>query len=139
MVSLTLAEVRDRHGGVLPPDAVLRGDDAPASSAPAVRATRYGRAARFAVYNAFIDVTMRSLTGAEVKVWFVLFRDTKATGTARTGQGDIARRAGLSVRAVKLAVKSLADKGLIRVVRRGGMRSGPSVYMVHATGVSVPP
>ena len=49
--------------------------------------------------NAFADFALADLTGAEAKVWLILFRDTKAaTGTARTGQADIARRAGLSSR-----------------------------------------
>jgi hypothetical protein len=43
--------------------------------------------------NAFVDFSMAGLTGAEVKVWLILYRDTKATGLARTGQTDLARRA----------------------------------------------
>jgi hypothetical protein len=47
------------------------------------------------VLNAFTDFALADLTGAEAKVWLILFRDTKAaTGTARTGQTDIARRPG---------------------------------------------
>ena len=62
--------------------------------------------------NAFTDCALPTLTGAETKVWLILFRDTKAaTGTARTGQTDIARRAGLSARSVKLAVGTLAENG----------------------------
>jgi DNA-binding GntR family transcriptional regulator len=66
-----------------------------------------------------------------------LFRDTKAaTGTARTGQADIARRAGLSRRGVQVALDKLAAKGLVRLVRRGRLNAGPSTYRVHSTGTA---
>jgi hypothetical protein len=93
------------------------------------------RGERFAVLNAFADCALADLTGAQVKVWLILFRDTKAaTGTARTGQADIARRAGLSRRGVQVARDKLAAKGLVNVVRRGRLNAGPSTYRVHPTG-----
>jgi len=134
---LTLSEVQEQHGGILPPDAVFRPDDEepPPSPAPAVRPGRRTRSERFAALNAFVDfgIADAELTPAEVLVWLVLFRDTKAEGTARTGQADIARRAGLSVRGVKLAVRGLKAKGMVRVVRRGQLNAGPSTYRVHPT------
>lgn len=87
--------------------------------------------------NAFADVALADLTGAEVKVWLILFRDTKAaTGTARTGQADLARRAGIDVRTVRRAQDTLEAKGLLTVVRRGKLNAGPSVYRVHPTGAA---
>jgi len=62
-------------------------------------------------------------TGAEVKVWLILHRDTKANGLARTGQTDIARRAGLSVRGVKKAIRALNAKGMVHVLNRGRNRN----------------
>ena len=99
MQRLTLREVNEHHGGMLPPDATLRAEDdeptRPASPGKANRRT--GKVERFAVLNAFTDYGLASLTGAEAKVWLILFRDTKVrTGTARTGQADIARRAGIN-------------------------------------------
>ncbi len=140
-----MQQVKDEHGGVLPADAVLRPDDEPARSPssssqappPSSSRRRAGRGNRFAVLNAFVDfgIAAAELTPAESLVWLVLFRDTKAaTGTARTGQTDIARRAGLSSRAVKLAVRSLKAKGLLAVVRMGRLNAGPSTYRVHPTG-----
>ncbi|MFM8274523.1 MAG: helix-turn-helix domain-containing protein, partial [Gemmata sp.] len=76
------------------------------------------------------------LTPAESLVWLVLFRDTKGTGTARTAQADIARRAGLDVRTVRRAVASLDTKGLLQTVRRGRLNAGPSTYRVHPTGTA---
>src|SRR5207245_359025 len=91
---LTLNEVNERHGGTLPPDAVFRPDDTEGPPPPAATPKRRTRSARFAVLNAFTDFGLADLTGAEAKVWLILFRDAKAaTGTARTGQTDIARRA----------------------------------------------
>lgn len=142
MKRLTLREVNERYGGVLPPDAILRPDDAEVTVevTPVQRPTstnkpkRRTRADRFSLLNAFVDMGMADLSVAETKTWLILFRDTKATGTARTGQTDIARRAGLSVRSVKNALRSLTAKGMVRVVRRGRLNGGPSVYSVHPTG-----
>ena len=132
MRRLTLSEVNEQHGGILPPDATLRADDEPAGPAPPK--AKHRRGDRFAVLNAFTDCGMATLTGAEAKVWLILFRDTKRTGTARTGQTDLARRAGLSIRSVKLALRSMKAKGLIKIVRRGRLNAGPSVYRIHPTG-----
>lgn len=136
MRRLTMKEVNDHHGGTLPPDAVFRPDEEPPQPAPAAKPKRPGgRGERFAVLNAFTDYALADLTGAEVKVWLILFRDTKAaTGTARTGQADIADRAGLEPRTVRRALYALEAKGMVRVVRRGRLNVGPSVYRVHPTG-----
>jgi hypothetical protein len=136
---LTLREVNEQHGGMLPPDAVLRPDDheAAATPAPAGKPKRRSRSERFAALNAFADVGLAGLTGAEAKVWLILFRDAKAaTGTARTGQADIARRAGLKPRMVRYALASLKAKGMVHVVRRGRLNAGPSIYRVHPTGAA---
>ncbi len=86
------------------------------------------------IADAFHD---RDLTGSEAKVWLILFRDTKAaTGTARTGQADIARRAGLSARGVRKALDKLQAKGLVKIVHRGRLNAGPSVYRIHPTGAA---
>ena len=112
------------------------GDEEPARPAPAAKPKRPARSERFAALNAFTDCALADLTGSEVKVWLVLFRDAKAaTGTARTGQADIARRAGLSRRGVQLALDKLTAKGLVTGVRRGRLSAGPSTYRVHPTGV----
>lgn len=136
MRRLTLREVNEQHGGILPPDAVLRPDDheEPAPP-PAAKQKRRSRSERFGVLNAFSDFGLAGLTGAETKVWLILFRDTRAaTGTARTGQADIARRAGLSRRGVQVALAKLTAKGLVALARRGRLNAGPSTYRVYPTG-----
>lgn len=136
MRRLTLKEVNEQHDGILPPDATLRPDEDAAPPAKAkARPRRTGRGERFAVLNVFTDCTLVGLTGSEAKVWLILFRDTKAaTGTARTGQADIARRTGLSRRGVQLALDKLSEKGLVKVVRRGRLNAGPSAYRVQPSG-----
>jgi hypothetical protein len=135
---LTLREVSEQHGGILPPDATLRPDEELTRPAPTAKPKRRGgRGERFTLLNAFTDCALADLTGAETKVWLILFRDAKAaTGTARTGQADIARRAGLEPRTVRRALASLETKGMVRVVRRGRLNAGPSVYRVHPTGAA---
>lgn len=140
MRELTLKEVNEQHGGTLPPDAVFRPDDDEITAttagrpAPAAKPKGRTRSERFAALNAFVDTELADLTGAETKVWLILFRDTKRTGTARTGQADIARRAGTDARTVRRALVSLEAKGMVRVVRRGRLNGGPSVYRVRPTG-----
>lgn len=133
MRRLTLREVNEQYGGILPPDATFRPDDDEEPARPAPPAKRRSRSERFAALNAFVDfgISDAELTPAEALVWLVLFRDVKANGTARTEQADIARRAGLSVRGVKLALRGLKVKGLVQVVRRGQLNVGPSTYRVH--------
>jgi hypothetical protein len=85
---------------------------------------------RFAVLNGFVDSELRKLSRAEIAVWLVLYRDTKPDGTARTGQTDIARRAGCDARTVRRALGTLGAKGLVEVVTKGKLRTGPSRYRV---------
>ena len=84
---------------------------------------------RFTVINNFVDFTMRKLKAADVRVWFVLYRDTK-DGTAATAHTDIARRGGLSVRSVQTSIRRLERLGLVKVVYRGGLNRGSSRYRV---------
>lgn len=146
MRRLTLKEVNEQHGGILPPDAILRPDEDEIAVTEAARVAAARRSAskpkwrtrsqRFAVLNAFVDfgIADADLSPAAALVWLVLFRDTKADGTARTGQADIARRAGLSRRGVQMALDKLIAKGLVALVRRGRLNSGPSTYRVYPTG-----
>ena len=86
---------------------------------------------RFGTINAFLDTTMADLRPCERAVWLLLWRDTKPNGLARTSQADLARRAGASGRAVYAALRELVRRGLLIVVRRGGLSAGPSIYRVR--------
>ena len=90
---------------------------------------RKAAADRFAVLNNFIDFTMAELTGNEVAVWLVLYRDSR-DGIARTSQVDIARRAGVTDRTVRNVMGKLVTKGLLVTVFRGSLNAGPSRYRV---------
>lgn len=134
MRRLTLTEVNELHNGVLPPDAVLRPEhEDPPLPPKKAKGGAPRRGERFATLNAFTDFALENLTGSEAKVWLILFRDTKKSGTARTGQADIARRAGIDVRTVRRTLAKLEANGLVKVVRRGKLNGGPSVYRVYPT------
>ena len=85
---------------------------------------------RFRTLNAFVDATMRELTPSEKIVWFVLFREVR-NGVANVAQGDIATRSGLTQSTVSQAIQRLKGRGLVRVVRQGGFRSGQSTYVIR--------
>jgi hypothetical protein len=74
---------------------------------------------------------MAGLAPAERSTWLILWRDSKPDGLATTSQASIARRAGVTDRAVRGAVKRLLALGLLTVLRRGSLRRGPSAYRVH--------
>jgi len=114
---------------VLPP---LAPSPRPAAGCAADRGQAKGKAGgRFATVNAFADFTLGGLSRAEIAVWLLLWRDTKADGLARTSQADLARRAGCNVRTVKRAARRLVRAGLLEIVRRGRLGAGPSAYRVR--------
>ncbi|MGL4424327.1 MAG: hypothetical protein ACRCZF_26970 [Gemmataceae bacterium] len=132
MKTVTAKQLKEEHGGKLPPGTVLGRENNPETPPPVAPppSKPRRRSERFNMLNTFVDVGIANLTGAETKVWLILFRDTKANGTARTGQTDLARRAGLSVQGTKLALRKLRAKGFVKVVVRGQLNKGPSVYRI---------
>jgi len=85
---------------------------------------------RFEMLNKFADFTAGKLNRSELLVWLTLYRDTR-DGIAKTGQADLARRTGLGERTVRWALDRLERRGLLVVVRQGGLRRGPSNYRVQ--------
>jgi biotin operon repressor len=115
---------------VLPPMSIpTQGNETskPKKCKPSHKASRD----RFAVLNEFVDFSVQGLTKAEIGTWLVLYRDTR-NGTAKTSQGHIAKRLGVSSRAIRKAVRKLIDIGLLVVVHQGGLNTGPSVYRVES-------
>lgn len=98
---------------------------------PTKRKTKHSSQGRFLAINAFIDTTMASLTNSQRSVWLILWRDTKPNGLAETSQADLARRAGVTDRMVRHALTELIRRGLVRVVKRGSLQRGRSVYRVR--------
>jgi hypothetical protein len=136
----------DRTGSISSPRIIpVGGEPPPMDSMPAPslngrqRSQREGdktkkkraSAGRFQCINAFLDATMAKLTPAERSVWLILWRDTKPSGLAGTSQISMARRAGVSDRSIRTALRGLEQKGLITVVHRGNLRRGASIYRVH--------
>jgi len=80
------------------------------------------------VLNGFVDGIMGTLPRAAALVWVCLWRDTKPDGLARTAVTDLAHRVGGDRRTVLRALRLLADRGLLDVVRRGGLGRGVSAY-----------
>lgn len=106
----------------------MNGDSSPLRSSPPKASKPKGKAGgRFAVLNAFVDFTAGTLNRSEILVWLVLYRDCR-DGIARTSQADIARRGGICARTVRNAIKGLERRGLLKVVHRGGLNRGPSIY-----------
>jgi len=113
------------------PPVLSVGDEPPRLHKPRSRPAATEKGGRFAVLNGFVDFTLRDLDRAELAVWLILYRDTKADGLVRTAQTDLARRAGVDVRTVRRAIGKLRDRGLLVVVNRGGLRRGVSTYRVR--------
>jgi len=84
---------------------------------------------RFKDLNTFVDFSMAELGRSEIAVWLVLYRDIR-DDIAQTGQTDIARRSGISDRTVRRALKKLESKGLVKIVWRGRLGTGPSKYRI---------
>lgn len=103
-------------------DAMERGGTA----APPTTSTK-PKGDRYAALNGFVDVALRDAGGAEAKVWLVLYRDVRG-GVARTGMGDIARRAGLSRRGVVKALNALKVRGLVERTSKGTVGGLPNSY-----------
>jgi hypothetical protein len=106
---------------------------------PAVRGPRRRRPkpstgqapGRFQTLNAFVDGTLRGLSRSEMAAWLVLYRDCR-DGTARTSLADMARRGGMDVRTAARAIRRLRKRGLVEVVRTGGLNRGPSTYRLNS-------
>ena len=90
-----------------------------------------GSAGRWAEFNNFVDVSMRTLKPSAKAVWFVLFRDARG-GVARASKKWIAERAGVGVRTVYDAIEELTAAGLVEKIRQGYVGGGTNVYRVRA-------
>ena len=89
---------------------------------------------RWGMLNQFVDVIMTDLSPRELKVWLVLFRDSR-NGIAQTSQGYIAKRTGLRRPTVSAAIAALEARGLIRTIHAGGLNRGISRYEVRVVAI----
>lgn len=103
----------------------------PSTARPPTRTSKRRAGLRFEILNGMVDHGMASLTRAELVVWLALFRDTKADGTATTSIADLARRGGVCRRSAAYALGSLKRRGVVKVLKRGGLNAGPTRYTVN--------
>ena len=130
-----------RGAKVLPPlECSQRPADGPTDAVPTARRQKGHNThpkrttERWGILNQFVDVVMVDLSPRELKVWLVLFRDSK-NGIAQTSQGYIAKRAGLRRPTVSAAIAALEARGLIRTIHAGGLNRGISRYEVRAAAI----
>ena len=152
MRELTLKEVREQYGGILPPDAVLRPDDdeiaatAAARQAAARQAARPTPAAkskhrtRSAKRNALVRRVLgyrqffnavaaldEPLSAGAIVVWCWLWT-CERKGRARLSVRRLAQRFGVNKSSTQRWVDELEHAGLLQVIRRG--RHGRSATVV---------
>ena len=143
MRRLTLKEVREQYGGILPPDAVFRPDDdeIPPSSVrlkppPAKPKHRTRSAKRNALvrrvlgYRQFFNAVAaldEPLSVGAIVVWCWLWT-CKRKGRARLSVRRLAQRFGVNKSSTQRWVDELEHAGLIQVIRRG--RHGRSATVV---------
>jgi predicted transcriptional regulator len=95
---------------------------------PSMKPSQYTVVRRMHQFNYIMDNIARTVGKVEFKVLMGLFRDTKRNGTARTAQTDLATRLDLSRKAVGEALVRLEDRGLVKRLKKGSPKSGPSQY-----------
>lgn len=108
------------------------GEEPPKPKAKAPKAPKKD-ANRWQEFNHVVDVVMRDLPPAQLAVWVVLFRDERG-GVSKSAQTYIATRCGLSRESVSRAIAGLVRRGLVTILRKGGINKGFSWYrLTHYT------
>lgn len=97
----------------------LRPEDRPTVKPPKPLGKRlHATARRWQTLNLFVDRTLASLRPAEVRVWIVLYRHTRA-GKVRVSRARIAQQTGMSEGSVSKALAKLMAIGLVIRLRKG--------------------
>ena len=102
---------------------------------PRPNGRRTPRSPRWTMLNNFTDYGQRRLIPSGVRVWLVLFRETKPGGLARVTIAQIAATAGISTRAVAYGLHELRDKRFVVLVSRGSRNKGPSIYRLRPISI----
>lgn len=88
-------------------------------------------APRWARLNAFVDHNIALLPkGSSVAAWLVLFRHANRQNQVSMGAGRLAELLVVDRRTAQRAVQDLVDAGVVRVIRRGGIRAGANTYQL---------
>jgi len=86
-------------------------------------------------FQHFATEEMRHLTRVESQVWIYLFAKNTG-GTARESQEYIAAACGCSRQAVRAAVNSLVQRGLLEIVDRGCRNKGATIYRLSPAPIA---
>ncbi len=88
-------------------------------------------------YNAFIDQAFPFIPHVDRLVWLVLFRHA-ADGVVKRSHSLVAKDVGCSVRTIQRAIDRLRAAGLVRVLKRGGLRVGASTFRLGVRDLRPP-
>jgi hypothetical protein len=78
-------------------------------------------------WNCFVDLVVGGLLPVPALVWAVLYRHA-TDGVVTRSNTLLARDLDVSDKTIRRAITMLRLKGLLKVVRQGGLHVGPSTY-----------
>jgi hypothetical protein len=156
MRRLTLKEVMEQYGGIIPPDAVLRPDDdehaataaahcpvqrpvakPKPTSAPKPKSSRNRQKSpllhKVTGWNRFLDnlkTQKPRLHPLSVAVWCWLWRGERR-GFVRSSERRLAERFGVSRNSIRARIQDLVAAGFLTVVRRGSHNRTSTIYRIH--------
>ena len=86
---------------------------------------------RWAALNQFVDHVLPLLPkGTGAAAWVALYRHANRQNQVAMGAGRLAGLLGVDRRTAQRAMQDLQDAGAIKVIRKGGVRSGCNVYQL---------
>lgn len=134
-----LVEVEDDGSTdcIVTPPAPLS-ESIPAAKAPgyqhaAKRAAYSKQRERFGKHREFMQTQSRNCKPTAVLVWCALWDEERDWLVKGMSEKTLARYLGRGVRTIERAIAELEEKGYIRIVKRGGIGKGASVYELHST------
>ena len=107
----------------------------PTRTNPRLNRRRAPRSPRWTMLNNFADHGQRRLTPSGVRVWLVLFRETKRSGLAKITVEQIAASAGICTRSVDNGLRELRDQRFVVLVSRGNRNKGPNIYRLRLISI----
>ena len=155
MQRITMMELREKYGGVLPLGFALRADDGgeptarPAAASPARAAAAPGRVRetkgsrkpnpvvrRLFGYRRFfarLPSLEPRLTPGAIAIWAWLWTSADRRGRVRTSERRLAERLGMARGTVRRRLIELVEAGFVALVRRGKHGCSATIYRIRAT------
>lgn len=88
-------------------------------------------AVRFATANGFVDTMLRVVRPLDAAIWFTLWRHADGRNRVCIAHSQIAEMVGVHRTTARRCVERLIDAGVVRVIRRGGLRNGSTEYQIR--------